>query len=91
MVRDPSRRRLALSDRLIEVIDERQTGETILDEALKMIKSSEKYGVGAWIDLMSGEFWVVAAPAERAAPASLSITLPLCLLCREHPSWWYSC
>lgn len=54
MVRDPSRRRLALSDRLIEVIDDRQTGETILDEALKMIKSSEKYGTGAWVDLMSG-------------------------------------
>lgn len=44
-----------MADRLIEVIDERQTGETILDEALKMIKSSEKYGVGAWVDLMSGE------------------------------------
>jgi len=54
MVRDPSRRRLALADRLIEVIDERQTGETILDEALKMMKSSEKYGAGAWVDLMSG-------------------------------------
>jgi Golgi phosphoprotein 3 len=40
---------------LIEVIDDRQTGETILDEALKMMKSSEKYGTGAWIDLMSGE------------------------------------
>jgi Golgi phosphoprotein 3 len=59
MVRDPSRRRLALADRLIEVIDERQTGETILDEALKMIKSSEKYGAGAWVDLMSGETWNV--------------------------------
>lgn len=55
VVRDPSRRRLALADRLIEVIDDRQTGETILDEALKMIKSSEKYGAGAWVDLMSGE------------------------------------
>lgn len=55
MVRDPSRRRLALADRLIEVIDDRQTGETILDEALKMIKTSEQYGVGAWVDLMSGE------------------------------------
>lgn len=55
MVRDPSRRRLALADRLIEVIDDRQTGETILDEALKMMKSSEKYGAGAWVDLMSGE------------------------------------
>jgi len=55
MVRDPSRRRLALADRLIEVIDERQTGETLLDEALKMMKSSEKYGTGAWVDLMSGK------------------------------------
>ncbi|WVQ75846.1 hypothetical protein IAR50_005479 [Cryptococcus sp. DSM 104548] len=59
MVRDPARRRLALSDRLIEVIDDRQTGETLLDEALKMIKSSEKYGAGAWVDLMSGETWNV--------------------------------
>jgi hypothetical protein len=56
MVRDPSRRRLALADRLIEVIDDRQTGETLLDEALKMMKSSEKYGAGAWVDLMSGMF-----------------------------------
>lgn len=55
VVKDPSRRRLALADRLIEVIDDRQTGETILDEALKMIKSSEKYGAGAWVDLMSGK------------------------------------
>lgn len=54
MVRDPSRRRLALADRLIEVIDDRQTGETLLDEALKMMKGSEKYGTGAWVDLMSG-------------------------------------
>lgn len=56
MVKDPSRRRLALGDRLIEVIDDRQTGETILDEALKMIKGSEKYGTAAWIDLMSGAY-----------------------------------
>lgn len=55
-MRDPSRRRLPLADRLIEVIDDRQTGETILDEALKMIKSSEKYGAGTWVDLMSGEW-----------------------------------
>lgn len=54
MVKDSARRRYPLPDRLIEVIDERQTGETILDEALKMIKSSEKMGVGTWIDLLSG-------------------------------------
>ncbi|KAG8689146.1 hypothetical protein FRC08_011076 [Ceratobasidium sp. 394] len=59
MVKDSARRRYPLPDRLIEVIDERQTGETILDEALKMIKSSEKMGVGTWIDLLSGETWNV--------------------------------
>ena len=62
MIRDPSRRRFSLADRLIEVIDERQTGETLLDEALKMIKTSEKMGVGSWIDLMSGK------PAHPPAP-----------------------
>ena len=55
LVRDPNRRRIPVTERLIEVIDDRQTGETILDEALKMMKSSEKYGTGAWVDLMSGE------------------------------------
>jgi len=59
MVRDPNRRRYPLPDRLVEVVDDRLTGETILDEALKMIKSSEKMGVGSWIDLLSGETWNV--------------------------------
>jgi Golgi phosphoprotein 3 len=54
MVKDSGRRRYPLPDRYIEVIDERQTGETLLDEALKLIKTSEKMGVGNWIDLMSG-------------------------------------
>lgn len=45
--------------RYIEVIDERQTGETLLDEALKMIKTSEKMGVGNWVDLMSGRYPMV--------------------------------
>jgi Golgi phosphoprotein 3 len=57
MQRDPTRRRLPLCDRLIEVIDERLTGEVLLDEALKMMKGSEKMSVAAWIDLMSGETW----------------------------------
>ncbi|KAF8333463.1 uncharacterized protein EI90DRAFT_2916864 [Cantharellus anzutake] len=59
MVKDPNRRRYPLPDRYIEVIDERQTGETLLDEALKMIKLNEKMGVGNWVDLMSGETWNV--------------------------------
>ncbi|KAJ9652333.1 Vacuolar protein sorting-associated protein 74 [Neophaeococcomyces mojaviensis] len=57
MQKDSSRRRFPLADRVIEVIDENQTGEVLLDEALKMMKSSEKMSVSSWIDLMSGETW----------------------------------
>ncbi|KAG6815713.1 hypothetical protein H0H87_012029 [Tephrocybe sp. NHM501043] len=61
LVKDPNRRRNPISERLIEVIDDRQTGETILDEALKMMKSQEesKMGINSWIDLLSGETWNV--------------------------------
>jgi Golgi phosphoprotein 3 len=41
------------------VIDDRQTGETILDETLRMMKSQqdvEKINVNSWIDLLSGEY-----------------------------------
>lgn len=55
MQKDSSRRRFPLADRTIEVIDEGQTGEVLLDEALKMMKSSEKMSVSSWIDLMSGK------------------------------------
>lgn len=55
MQKDPSRRRFPLPDRIIEVIDDTLTGEVLLDEALKMMKASEKMSVGSWIDLMSGE------------------------------------
>jgi len=57
MQNDPSRRRFPLADRVIEVIDDTLTGEVLLDEALKMMKSSEKMSVSSWIDLMSGETW----------------------------------
>jgi Golgi phosphoprotein 3 len=56
-VRDPNRRRVPISERLIEVIDDKQTGETILDEALKMMNGQqaiEKLSINSWIDLMSG-------------------------------------
>ena len=55
VVKDPNRRRFPLPDRYIEVVDDRLTGEVLLDEALKMIKVSEKMSVGTWIDLMSGQ------------------------------------
>jgi Golgi phosphoprotein 3 len=55
MQKDASRRRFPLADRLIEVVDDTLTGEVLLDEALKMMKSSEKMSVSSWIDLMSGK------------------------------------
>lgn len=54
MQKDSSRRRYPLSDRVIEVVDDTLTGEVLLDEALKMMKTSEKMSVSSWIDLMSG-------------------------------------
>ena len=63
-----------MADRLIEVIDDRQTGETLLDEALKMMKSSEKYGTGAWVDLMSGESARVLSYASSLSSRSSPTT-----------------
>ncbi|KAL8738535.1 MAG: hypothetical protein Q9181_000695 [Wetmoreana brouardii] len=57
MIKDSSRRRFPLADRVIEVTDDTLTGEVLLDEALKMMKTSEKMSVSSWIDLMSGETW----------------------------------
>ena len=54
MQKDSSRRRFPLADRVIEVIDDTLTGEVLLDEALKLMKASEKMSVSSWIDLMSG-------------------------------------
>jgi len=57
LVRDPNRRRIPITERIVEVIDDRQTGETILDEALKMMKAQqevEKMSINSWIDLLSG-------------------------------------
>ena len=56
MQKDSSRRRFPLADRIIEVVDDTLTGEVLLDEALKMMKSSEKMSVSSWIDLMSGSW-----------------------------------
>ena len=62
LVRDANRRQLPLSERVLEVIDERSTGETLLDEALKMMKAQEgieKMAVNTWIDLLSGEYLIL--------------------------------
>jgi Golgi phosphoprotein 3 len=57
MVNDPIRRRLSLSDRYVEVIDDKITGEALLDETVKIMKASEPLSVGTWIDYLSGETW----------------------------------
>jgi len=63
VVNSPRRRQFPLSERVIEVVEERMTGETLLDEALKLIRDKgregEKLSVNVWVDLMSGETWNV--------------------------------
>lgn len=59
ITKDPMRKRFGLTERMVEVIDGKMTGEVLLDEALKMMKGSESMSVGQWVDLMSGETWNV--------------------------------
>ncbi|KAG2066837.1 Golgi phosphoprotein 3 [Suillus decipiens] len=61
LVKDPNQRRSPLAERLVEVIDDKQTGETILDEALKMMKGQEtdRMSINGWVDLSIGETWNV--------------------------------
>ncbi|KAJ2369319.1 hypothetical protein H4S02_001915 [Coemansia sp. RSA 2611] len=50
-----------ISERPIEVISARPTGEVLLDEALKVLKGSEtRRTVASWMDLLSGETWNIA-------------------------------
>jgi golgi phosphoprotein 3 len=66
MQKDPARRRFPLADRLIEVVDDTLTGEVLLDEALKMMKTSEKMSVSTWIDLMSGSSFLFSSVITSA-------------------------
>ena len=77
MQKDSSRRRFPLADRVIEVIDDTLTGEVLLDEALKMMKSSEKMSVSSWIDLMSG------TPMEILMSRNSIKLLTVLLICRR--------
>ncbi|KAJ1924066.1 hypothetical protein GGI13_000284 [Coemansia sp. RSA 455] len=50
-----------LTDRAVEVVSIKPTGEVLLDEALRMIKTSEtRRSVASWMDLLSGETWNIA-------------------------------
>lgn len=68
--KDPNRRRIPAAERLVEVIDTRQTGETILDETLKMMKAqeSERMSINAWIDLLSGACFPLNCLNESGNP-----------------------
>ena len=46
-------RKRAYADRIVQVIDSSNTGEVILDEALKIMKQEEQ-SIANWIDLLSG-------------------------------------
>ncbi|SJX63523.1 probable VPS74-protein involved in protein-vacuolar targeting [Sporisorium reilianum f. sp. reilianum] len=59
ITKDPMRKRFGLTERMVDVIDGKMTGEVLLDEALKMMKSSDRMSVAQWVDLMSGETWNV--------------------------------
>lgn len=60
VVNDPMRRQHSLSDRLVEVIDDRLTGEVLLDETIKFMKGSDSMSVTSWIDVLSGETWNIS-------------------------------
>ncbi|KAJ1343025.1 hypothetical protein BSLG_002450 [Batrachochytrium salamandrivorans] len=53
-IKEPRKR--PYPERLIEVNDERLTGEVLLDEAMRYIKTDVD-SIGNWIDLLSGETW----------------------------------
>lgn len=57
MVNDINRRRFPLQDRYIEVVNDKLTGEALLDETIKIMKASEPLSVATWIDYLSGETW----------------------------------
>lgn len=58
IVNDPARRRFELSERLVQVIDDKKTGEVLLDETLTLMKSDpNNLSIANWIDLLSGETW----------------------------------
>ncbi|KAK9694383.1 hypothetical protein K7432_013444 [Basidiobolus ranarum] len=58
IVKDSTYSSTGLSDRRIELIDSSLTGEVLLDETIKLMKSTEeRLSVNNWIDYLSGETW----------------------------------
>lgn len=57
MTPDSARKRVALPDRLVELVQDGQTGEALLDETIRLMRDSEPMSVSGWIDCLSGETW----------------------------------
>lgn len=54
---DPMRRQVSIADRKLVVTDDKLTGEVLLDETIKLMKSSEPMSISGWVDALSGETW----------------------------------
>lgn len=70
ITKDPMRKRYGLAERAVEVIDGKMTGEVLLDEALKMMKASDRMSVAQWIDLMSGKYSSLSCMDASKGPAA---------------------
>ncbi|THU79756.1 hypothetical protein K435DRAFT_875104 [Dendrothele bispora CBS 962.96] len=84
VVHDPARRRLPLSERLIEVIDDRQTEETILDEALKMMKSVQDPPSGGAGYVSGGEEKMIPSAALDKEGTQCRVIRAVCLVCAAY-------
>ncbi|KAJ7614425.1 Golgi phosphoprotein 3-domain-containing protein [Roridomyces roridus] len=76
IVRDPGRKRLPLPERMVTVLSTRQTGETLLDETLKMMKPTEDAGekMGVAFRVASGKTFGVACTSPGLGPPTRRCT-----------------
>ncbi|KAJ4480972.1 Golgi phosphoprotein 3-domain-containing protein [Lentinula aciculospora] len=79
-----NRRSMGLSERLVEVVDDRITGETILDETLKMMKVTQDPQLGSGItqnggggSLWSSGSWTSGPSATTTATTTTSEKLSI--------------
>lgn len=63
---DPHRKRLPLGERIVEVIDTRPTGETVLDEALKVMRGQVPQATLSGAVGWGGSSWT---PGQQSSPA----------------------
>lgn len=55
--KESKRKSLPLNERNVIVVDGSNCGDSLLDEALRLIKSDSENSVASWIELLSGETW----------------------------------